>query len=92
MSGTGGGGTGGESAGAGGSGVAGSDMHDADATGMGGTSDAGSSAADGGAVASSGCGKPRTLKDGHLTIQTGNAMRTYYLRVPSNYDNKSPID
>ncbi len=89
VSGTGGGGTGGGNVGAGGSGLAGSDEHDAAAAGMGGTSDAGSSAADG-AVPSSGCGLPRTLKDGHLTIQTGGTMRTYYLRVPSNYDNKKP--
>ena len=94
MSGTGGAGggnvgTGGSGVG-GGSGVAGSDGQDAAAAGMGGTSDAGSSAGDGGTVPSSGCGQPRTLKDGHLTIQTGNAMRTYYLRVPTNYDNKKP--
>lgn len=42
------------------------------------------------AVPSAGCGKTRTLQDGNRTITSGGQSRSYYLKTPSNYDNKRP--
>jgi poly(3-hydroxybutyrate) depolymerase len=39
---------------------------------------------------SSGCGKPRMLQNGSVTVQTGGMNRTYVLRVPDGYDNTRP--
>ena len=44
----------------------------------------------GDAVPSAGCGKTRTLQDGNRTISSGGQNRQYYLKTPSNYDNKHP--
>jgi poly(3-hydroxybutyrate) depolymerase len=35
---------------------------------------------------SSGCGKPRTLANGRIEIQSGGQTRSYDLRVPDDYD------
>ena len=39
---------------------------------------------------SAGCTKTRTLQDGNRTITSGGMSRMYYLKTPSNYDNKHP--
>lgn len=54
---------------------------------------AGGSAGSGGgasAVESEGCGEPRSLQNGTITIPFANASRKYILRVPDDYDNKHP--
>jgi predicted esterase len=55
-------------------------------TGTGGTNAGGA----GDPVPSAGCGKTRTLQDGNRTISSGGQNRQYYLKTPSNYDNKHP--
>jgi poly(3-hydroxybutyrate) depolymerase len=39
---------------------------------------------------SAGCGNPKTLQNGNITIMSGGASRKYILRVPDNYDNMHP--
>jgi poly(3-hydroxybutyrate) depolymerase len=39
---------------------------------------------------SDGCGEPRTLQNGTITIPFDNASRKYILRVPEDYDNSHP--
>ena len=39
---------------------------------------------------SAGCGKPRTLQNGTITITFNNASRKYILRVPDGYDPTHP--
>ncbi len=56
------------------------------ATGTGGSTGVGGA---GTPVPSAGCGKTRTLQNGTRTITSGGS-RTYYLRVPDNYDNNHP--
>ncbi|HVT10394.1 MAG TPA: PHB depolymerase family esterase, partial [Polyangia bacterium] len=55
------------------------------ATGTGGQGGASS-----GSMASSGCGKTPTLKDGTQTIQSSGQNRSYMIRIPKNYDNNHP--
>src|SRR6188768_1108838 len=43
-----------------------------------------------GAMQSDGCGEPRTLQNGTITIPFNNASRKYILRVPDDYDNSHP--
>ena len=69
--------TGGSSAG-GGAGTAGS------------AGSAGSGSGGGGAMQSTGCGNPPTLKNGTITIPFNNASRKYILRLPDAYDNSHP--
>jgi poly(3-hydroxybutyrate) depolymerase len=39
---------------------------------------------------SAGCGKPRTLQNGTITIPFNNGSRKYVLRAPDDYDNAHP--
>lgn len=73
-----GGGSAGEQAGGASAGVGGS-----------GGGSAGSGGASG-AAKSAGCGQPRTLQNGTITIPFGNASRKYILRVPDGYDDTHP--
>ena len=41
-------------------------------------------------MASTGCGKTPTLKDGTQTIQSSGQNRSYMIRIPKNYDNNHP--
>jgi poly(3-hydroxybutyrate) depolymerase len=41
-------------------------------------------------MASTGCGKTPTLKDGTQTIQSSGQSRSYMIRIPKNYDNNHP--
>ena len=43
-----------------------------------------------GSMASTGCGKTPTLKDGTQTIQSSGQNRSYMIRIPKNYDNNHP--
>lgn len=79
----------GTGAGTGGTGVAGA------GGGSGGSSSGGAAAGSGagggaGTVKSDGCGKPKTLQNGTITIQFNGASRKYILRVPDGYDNNHP--
>lgn len=56
----------------------------------GGMSSSGGSGGTTGAVQSAGCGKPKTLQNGTLTITSGGVSRKYILRVPDNYDSSHP--
>ncbi|HEX7308146.1 MAG TPA: poly(3-hydroxybutyrate) depolymerase, partial [Lentzea sp.] len=38
------------------------------------------------AAATAGCGKAPTLTSGQRTISSGGQNRTYFLRIPANYD------
>ena len=62
------------------------------AAGTSGSGSGGSSAGSGGGGAeqTAGCGKPRTLQNGTITIMFNNASRKYILRVPDDYDNNHP--
>ncbi len=44
----------------------------------------------GGAMSSGGCGKPRTLQNGTITLPFDNLSRQYILRVPDGYDSSHP--
>ncbi|ACE85652.1 ferruloyl esterase, putative, fee1B [Cellvibrio japonicus Ueda107] len=44
----------------------------------------------GAAVPSAGCGKPRTLQNGRITLQSGGTQRSYILDAPTNYNNTRP--
>ncbi len=91
-------GSGGTTVGAGGGGSAGMTTGVAGSGGSGGAEGgAGGSAGgsiDGGlstpAVPSAGCGKTRTLKDGHLNITSSGKARQYWLDTPTDYDNTHP--
>lgn len=58
-----------------------------------GAAGAGGNAAGGGAAGaakSEGCGRPRTLQNGSVTLQSGGQSRKYTLRVPDDYDQDHP--
>ena len=44
----------------------------------------------GAAVPGAGCGKSRTLQNGLITVDSGGTSRSYYLRMPANYDSAHP--
>nr|CAA41727.1 esterase D [Cellvibrio japonicus] len=44
----------------------------------------------GAAVPSAGLGKPRTLQNGTVNIQSGGTQRSYILDAPGNYNNNKP--
>jgi poly(3-hydroxybutyrate) depolymerase len=85
-SGTGGGGTAGMTTGVAGSGGSGGAGGGAGGS-AGGSIDGGSSTP---AVLSAGCGKTRTLKDGHLNITSSGKARQYWLDTPTDYDSTHP--
>lgn len=80
-------------AGQAGAGHAGSAGEQAGGSSAGAGAGAGGSAGSGGGAGvaeSEGCGEPRTLQNGTITIPFGGASRKYILRVPDDYDNKHP--
>ncbi len=50
----------------------------------------GGAAGSGAAVPSAGCGKARTLENGLITVDSNGTSRSYYLRVPADYDSSHP--
>lgn len=85
--------TGGSSATAGTSGGGRTGIAGSGPAGSGGVSAAGAAGAptnDNAPVLSAGCGKPRTLQNGTITLAFNNASRKYILRVPDAYDSNHP--
>jgi poly(3-hydroxybutyrate) depolymerase len=58
--------------------------------GAAGTGGTGSGGAEVTTIKSSGCGTPRTLQDGSVTVQSNGMDRTYILSVPDDYDENHP--